>query len=96
VVLLHPVPGEKVGLAPLPRDQLAYQLLRGFERFPPEAGDQATTKELFRKSNRQGFELATEIARTLPGVRLSYSQPEGFREAAERLAELGNQGFQGL
>lgn len=87
VVLLQPEEGAAPALEPLPRDELAYALLAGFERFPPDHAPEATTREELRVANRAGFE-ASRVLAARPGWRLRYSQPAGFPGAARLLREL--------
>jgi hypothetical protein len=87
VVLLRPTEGGEAQLEPLPRDQLAYALLREFERFPPDHAPTPETREALVAANRDGFE-ASRVLAALPGWGLRYPQPSGFREAAALLAEL--------
>lgn len=94
VVLLGPLrdptgpSGCDTQLVPLPRDELSYQLLRGFERFPPGDSPTPEIRERFREANREGFELVEEITRSVPGHRLNYPQPAGFPAAAGCLRRL--------
>lgn len=89
VVLLEPDPAATAArLEPLPRDQLAYALLRGLERFPPhDAGDGAGAA-LLAAANRAGFAVVSRLVAACPGHRLRYAQPGGFPAAAAALAAL--------
>lgn len=80
--------GGPVRLEPLVGDRLAFALLAGLERFPTEAVPDPEVRTLFQVANRDGFAVALDLARKVPGFRLAYDQPEGFAAAARALAGL--------
>ena len=88
IVLLDPQESGTLERLDIPQDQLAYALLRSYERFPPADAGPGNLRAPLEAANRDGFEASCSLARTVPGYRVRYPQPAGFPELAEVVAEL--------